>query len=462
MKKITLLLFILAISLSFQAFSQEKPNIIYILADDLGYGDVGFNGQHKIKTPNMDRLAAEGVVFSNHYSGSPVCGPSRSCLLTGMDTGHTRVRGNPGWTSSGEKVVLKKEDVTVAEELKRAGYTTGIFGKWGMDEAGTSAQANAQGFDEFFGYRRHGAAHHYYPKELWHNTEKFPFPENITEETKGKYSHDVIVEKAFGFVQRQVATKTPFFLYLAPTIPHYELTVPEDSKEQYIDLGWEKRPMKKGHYYNDAEGNTTYAGMISRLDRDIGRLLAQLIELGIDENTLIIFTSDNGHEYDNGFFDSNGEFRGRKRDTYEGGIHIPFAARWPQHIPAGTKSDHISAFWDFLPTACDLAGIEPSSKEINGISYKNALLGDVQEAHKFLYWEFNEGKGPRQAIRAEDWKLVRYWQQADELYNLDSDIGESINLAKQFPEKLKELQQLLLTARTDDPNYKLIKLTRSK
>ncbi len=462
MKKIAFALIAFLIGFQSKLAAQEKPNIIYILADDLGYGDVGFNGQDKIKTPNIDKLASEGVVLSNHYSGSPVCGPSRSCLLTGMDTGHTRVRGNPAWSSSGQKVVLKKEDVTVAEELKRAGYTTAIFGKWGMDEAGTSAQANGQGFDEFFGYRRHGAAHHYYPKELWHNTKKFPFPDNITEQTKGKYSHDVIVEKALGFVEKQASSKAPFFLYLAPTIPHYELTVPEESKEQYLDLGWEKRPMKKGHYYNDEEGNTTYAGMISRLDRDIGRLLAQLIDLGIDENTLVIFTSDNGHEYDRGFFDSNGAFRGRKRDTYEGGIHVPFAARWPQHIPAGTKSNHISAFWDFLPTACDLAGLEPSSKEINGISYKNALLGDVQKQHEFLYWEFNEGKGPRQAIRKEDWKLVRYWQQADELYNLDSDIGESINLAKQFPEKLIELQLLLLEARTDDPNYKLIKLTRMK
>jgi arylsulfatase A-like enzyme len=462
MKKSTLILFTFLLIFSSGLYAQEKPNIIFILADDLGYGDVGFNGQEKIKTPNIDRLAKEGVVFSNHYSGSPVCGPSRSCLLTGMDTGHTRVRGNPGWASSDEKVVLKKEDITVAEELKRVGYNTGIFGKWGMDEAGTSAQANAQGFDEFFGYRRHGAAHHYYPKELWHNTEVYPFPDNLTEETKGKYSHDVIMEKALSFVRKQALSKAPFYLYLAPTIPHYELTVPEDSKEQYLGLGWEKRPMTKGHYYNDPEGNTTYAGMISRLDRDIGRLLSQLQELGIDEHTLVIFTSDNGHEYDRGFFNSNWKFKGRKRDTYEGGIHVPFAARWQQHIPEGTHSDHISAFWDFLPTACDLAGIEPTSKEINGISYKNALLGDVQQAHDYLYWEFNEGKGPRQAIRKADWKLVRYWQQADELYNLDSDIGENKNLAELFPEKLKELQDLMRTARTDDPNYKLIKLTQKK
>lgn len=460
MKKAYIFLIALLAGFGQISLAQEKPNIIYILADDLGYGDVGFNGQEKIKTPNIDRLAAEGVIFTNHYSGSPVCGPSRSCLLTGKDTGHTRVRGNPGWASSNEIVVLKDEDITVAEELKRAGYKTGIFGKWGMDEAGTSAQANAQGFDEFFGYRRHGAAHHYYPKELWHNTIQFPFPGNITEETKGKYSHDVIIERALGFVQKNASSRTPFFLYLAPTIPHYELTVPEDSKEQYLDLGWEKRPMKKGHYYNDAEGNTTYAGMISRLDRDIGRLLSQLEQLRIDENTIIIFTSDNGHEYDQGFFNSNWKFRGKKRDTYEGGIHVPFAARWPGKIPVGTRSEHNSAFWDFLPTACDLAGISPSDSNINGISYKNALLGSVQKPHDYLYWEFNEGKGPRQAIRKGDWKLIRYWQQSDELYNLNNDIGESTNLSNSFPEKLKELQELLQKARTDDPNYDLVKLIK--
>ncbi|SOE20775.1 Arylsulfatase A [Spirosomataceae bacterium TFI 002] len=460
MKKLLSFSILVLLTFSVQSFGQQKPNIIYILADDLGYGDVGFNGQDKIKTPNIDRLAAEGVIFTNHYSGSPVCGPSRSCLLTGMDTGHTTMRGNPGWASSGEMVVLKAEDITVAEELKRAAYSTGIFGKWGMDEAGTSAQANAQGFDEFFGYRRHGAAHHYYPKELWHNNSVFPFPDNITEETKGKYSHDVIIEKAFNFVDDQAKSKTPFFLYLAPTIPHYELTVPEDSKSQYLELGWEKRPMKKGHYYNDEEGNTTYAGMISRLDRDIGRLLDQLKALAIDKNTIVIFTSDNGHEYDRGFFNSNWKFKGRKRDTYEGGIHVPFAARWPEMIPAGTVSNHISAFWDFLPTVCDLVGIQPSSTEINGISYKNALLGEVQQAHQYLYWEFNEANGPRQALRKGDWKLIRYWQKEDELYNLNNDIGESTNLAHEFPEKLKELQTLLVKARTNDPNYDLVKLKR--
>jgi arylsulfatase A-like enzyme len=442
--------------------TNAPPNIIFIMADDLGYGDVGFNGQTKIKTPALDQMAQDGVVFTNHYSGSPVCGPSRSCLLTGTNTGHTRVRGNPRWTTSGADVVLLKEDITVAEELKRAGYNTAIMGKWGMDEAGTSAQANAQGFDYFFGYRRHGAAHHYYPKSLWRNKEEVKLPNNIPEETSGEYSHDLIVNETLTYLDKQATQTNPFFLYVAFTTPHYELTVPEESKAPYLNLGWEERPMEKGHYYNDSEGNTTYAGMVSRMDRDIGKLRAKLQELNLDKNTLVIFTSDNGHEYDRGFFNSNGEFRGRKRDVYDGGVHVPFVAVWPQRIKPGTISQHISGFWDFLPTACEVAGIQPTKNDLNGISYQNALTGKLQKEHPYIYWEFNEGAGPRQAIRQGDWKFVRQYQQADELYNLKNDVGEVRDLAKSNPQKLKEMQDLILTARTNDPNYELKKIVRNK
>lgn len=435
------------------------PNIIYILADDLGYGDVGFTGQTKIKTPNIDAIAREGVTMTQHYAGAPVCGPSRSCLLTGKNTGHTRVRGNPGWSSSGKPVVLQPEDVTVAEELKRAGYRTGVFGKWGMDESGTTGQANAQGFDEFFGYKGHGEAHHYYPKHLWHNREKVEYPNNVPEETKGTYSHDEMARNALDFIRTSVAEKKPFFAYMAFTLPHYELTVPEDSKKQYENLGWEKRPMKKGHYYNDEEGNVAYAGMVSRLDGDVGRINKLLKELGIDGNTLVIFTSDNGPEYDNGFFNSNGPFRGKKRDVYEGGIHEPFAAKWPGKIPAGTKSNHLSAFWDFLPTACEVAGIKPTATDLDGISYLNALMGKKQKEHDYLYWEFNEGSdGPKQAIRQGDWKLVKFFEKPAELYNIAKDTGEETNLSAQNPQKVSELEALMKTARTEDPNYELIKL----
>lgn len=442
----------------------DPPNIIYILADDLGYGDVGFTGQTKIKTPNIDAIAREGVIMTQHYSGAPVCGPSRSCLLTGKHTGHTRVRGNPGWSSSGKPVVLQPEDVTVAEELKRAGYRTGVFGKWGMDEPvrrsdGNTGQANAQGFDEFFGYKGHGEAHHYYPKHLWRNREKVEYPGNVPEETKGQYSHDLVANEALNFIKTAIEQKKPFFAYVAFTTPHYELTVPADSKKQYEKLGWEKRPMKKAHYYNDEEGNVAYAGMVSRMDGDIGRINKLLKDMGVDKNTLVIFTSDNGPEYDNGFFNSNGPFRGKKRDVYEGGIHEPFAAKWPGTIPAGIKSNHPSAFWDFLPTACAVAGIKPSASDLDGISYLNALTGKKQQAHDYLYWEFNEGpNGPKQAIRQGDWKLVKFFEKPSELYNLAKDPGEKTDVAAQNSAKLTELEQLLATARSNDPNYELVKL----
>ncbi|AWW00142.1 arylsulfatase [Arcticibacterium luteifluviistationis] len=442
--------------------SSKKPNIVFIMADDLGYGDVGFNGQTKIKTPALDQMAKEGVVLTNHYSGSPVCGPSRSCLLTGTHTGHTTVRGNPNWTTSGADVVLKEDDITVAEELKRAGYHTAILGKWGMDEYGVSGQANAQGFDYFYGYRRHGEAHHYYPKHLWRNTEKVPLEGNIPEETFGQYSHDLVANEALNYLDERAKSTEPFFMYVAFTTPHYELTVPEDSKTPYENLGWEKRPMKKGHYYNDEEGNIAYAGMVSRMDRDIGRIREKLKEHGMAENTLVIFTSDNGHEYDRGFFDSNGAFKGRKRDVYEGGIHVPFTAVWPNKIPEGSTSNHQSGFWDFLNTACEVAGIAPTKKDLDGISYLNALKGEKQKVHEYLYWEFNEGAGPRQALRKGDWKLVRQYKKDDELYNLSNDIGEDTDLSKINAKKLKELQALILTARTDDPNYELVKIVKKK
>ncbi len=469
LKKISVLLCVSMLvglpSVMAQKKQNKKPNIIFILADDLGYGDVGFNGQKKIKTPNLDQMAQEGMVLRQHYAGAPVCGPSRTCLLTGQHTGHTTVRGNPGWSSSGKIVVLKPEDVTVAEELKRANYQTALIGKWGMDEAGTSAQANAQGFDYFFGYRQHGEAHHYYPEYLWRNTEKVPLPNNVTAEKKGQYSHDLMAKEALAYIKKAAKEKNPFFLYLSFTTPHYELTVPEDSKTPYLNQNWEKRPMQAGHYYHDPEGNTTYAGMVSRMDSDIGRVRDLLKKMGIADNTLVIFSSDNGHEYDKGFFDSNGPFRGRKRDVYEGGFRVPFVAVWPGKIAPHTTSEHISAFWDFLPTACEVAKIQPNSTTLDGISYLPVLLGktEQQKEHDYLYWEFNEGtNGPKQALRQGDWKLVKFFEKPSELYNLSKDIEETQNLAADYPEQVQKLEALLAQARTETPDYKLEKLTPSK
>jgi arylsulfatase A-like enzyme len=272
----------------------------------------------------------------------------------------------------------------------------------------------------------------------------------------GQYTHDLFTRESLNFIREH--KDTTFFLYMAYTVPHYELTVPEDSKAPYIGQGWPERPMKAGHYHHDPEGNTTYAGMVSRLDRDVGQVMALLKELGLDENTLVIFTSDNGPVYDNGFFNSNGPFRGMKRDLYEGGIRVPFAARWPGTIPAGSQSDHVSAFWDFLPTACAVAGIEPKAKT-DGISYLPTLLGkpEEQQAHAHLYWEFNENQGPLQAVRMGDWKGISLYEKPFEVYNLAADPGETTNLASQHPEMVQQLKSLIAQSRTEHPEFPLTK-----
>ena len=438
-----------------------KPNIIFILADDLGYGDVGFNGQDKIKTPNIDKLAANGMIFTNHYTGSSVCGPSRAVLMTGKHTGHSTVRGNPRWTASGTPVDLEAQDVTVAEELKRAGYTTGIIGKWGLAENLTDGVPNKQGFDYFYGFNQHAPAHHYYPESIFENEKRITLDGNNPQTKEGQHIHYLITEKATEFIDKN--HKAPFFLYLSYTIPHFELTILEKEKEQYKNLGWPKRKMTPGHYRHDEDGHITYAAMVSTMDRDIGNLMTQLKELGIADNTLVVFTSDNGHEYDdlkNEFFNSNGDFKGHKRDLYEGGIHTPFVAYWPNTIKAGSSTNHISAFWDFLPTACELAGIEPTDT-IDGVSYALTLLGNehLQQKHNYLYWEFNERQGPIQAVRKDNWKAVKFDQKAIELFDLNKDISEQNNIAEQHPEKAKELLYLINTSRTEHSEFPLVKKT---
>ncbi len=439
--------------------NHTQPNIIFIMADDLGYGDLACYGQTKIKTPNLDRMAAEGIRFTDHYSGSTVCMPSRASLLTGYDQGHASVRGNPVWTQSGKPVNLLPNELTVANELKSAGYRTAVIGKWGLAEGNTIGNMPSEhGFDYFLGYKRHGHAHHYYWDTLYQNNEVYLLEGNDFKTKKGKYTHDVFVNEALNFIAKE--KEKPFFLYLALTIPHLELTVPQESKEPYLSLGWPERKMNtKGHYKNDAEGNTTFAGMISRMDRDIGVLFEKLKEFGIDENTIVFFTSDNGPEYEkkDRFFNSNGDLRGGKRDLYEGGIRIPFIARYPGKIKAGSVSNHISAFWDFLPTACDLAGITPSHKDINGISFYPELIGnkDEQQEHDYLYWEFNERQGPIQAIRQGDWKLVYKLEGKPELYNLSKDLSETNNLALQETEKLNVMLEILKRVRTEHSEFPL-------
>lgn len=436
--------------------TNQQPNIIFILADDLGYGDLGSYGQTQIQTPNLDQMAAEGMRFTNHYAGSTVCAPSRCVLMTGKHTGNCRIRGNA-------VMPLQPDDVTVAEVLQEAGYTTGLIGKWGLGESGSTGIPNKQGFDYFYGYLNQIRAHNFYPDYLWRNEEQVPLANEveIVQETYAKgigsyatkkvdYSHDLFTEEALSFVTTHQAD--PFFLYLAYTIPHanneshlnneHGMEVPDYGI--YADMDWPD--VEKG-----------MAAMVSRLDTDVGRLLEHLRALGLSENTLVIFTSDNGPHregwHDANFFDSNGPLRGIKRALYEGGIRVPMLAWWPSRIAPNQTSDHPSAFWDFLPTAADIAGIA-SPSDSDGTSYLPTLLGNEQEPPPYLYWEFYEG-GSAQAVRAGPWKAVRkpMFTGSIELYNLSTDLGESTDVALQYPSVVDSLRQFLEQAHTPSPDW---------
>jgi arylsulfatase A-like enzyme len=395
-----------------------KPNVILILADDLGYGDLGAYGQRHIRTPNLDRMAREGVRFTNAYTPSPVCAPARASLMTGLHQGHARVRGNMG--RGNRRVPLLPEDVTVAEVLKSAGYRTGLVGKWGLGEPGTTGTPGRQGFDYFFGYLNQNHAHDYYPEYLWRNDERITLP-------KGTYSHDLFTREAFDFIRRE--RNAPFFLYLAYTLPHAnnELTrrtgngmeVPTDAP--YSGEPWS--PQQRN-----------YAAMVTRLDSDVGRLFALLKELGLDGETLVLFSSDNGPQtmeeggYDQSLFDSNGPFRGLKRELYEGGVRVPLIARWPGRTPAGLSTDYAVTLCDILPTAAALARA-PVPVRVDGASIVPTLLGLRQKPHTFLYWEFHEG-GFAQAARIGRWKVIsRGPGGRTELYDLQADPAETRDLS---------------------------------
>jgi arylsulfatase A-like enzyme len=423
----------------------EKPNIIFIMADDLGYGDLGCYGQKHIRTPNIDKLALEGMRFTDCYTGSTVCAPSRSVLMTGQHTGHTRVRGNGGKvggvivTDNGSperRVPLEAEDVTVAEVLKQAGYATGITGKWGLAEPNTDGLPTRQGFNEWFGYLNQRRAHTYYPPYLWRNEEKMMLEVNA-DDRRGQYSHDIFTEFALDFVRRHNAG--PFFLYLPYTIPHAKYEIP--STEPYTDKSWPA----------DAK---VHAAMITRMDGDVGRIMNLLKELAIDERTLVFFCSDNGaaKRWD-GIFDSSGVLRGHKTDLYEGGIRTPMIARWPGKIPAGKTSDAPWYFADVMPTFADIAGMT-SPANIDGISVLPALLGAKQKTNdRFLYWEFFES-GFQQAVRWQNYKAIRLAPGKPlELYDLSRDIAEKNDIAEEHPDVIARIETYLKTARTDSPNW---------
>jgi arylsulfatase A-like enzyme len=434
----------------------EQPNIIFVLVDDLGYGDLGCYGQETIRTPSIDRMAAEGMRFTDCYAGSTVCAPSRCCLMTGLHTGHARIRGNA-------RVPLLPQDVTVAELLAEAGYKTGIIGKWGLGEPETTGIPNRQGFDYWFGYLNQRHAHNYYPEYLWKNQSRFPLPNAVNHVIGGRdrtpggvatkrevYSHDLFTEQAMDFLDRNA--EETFFLYLAYTIPHANNEAGREGMEvpdygPYADEDWPDP--QKGH-----------AAMITRMDGDVGRLFAKLEKLGIDDETIVFFSSDNGPHKEGGadpeFFNSSGPLQGYKRSLHDGGIRVPGIARWPGRVKAGSTSDLPWAFWDFLPTACELAGCE-APQGLDGISIVPELLGKPgQQRHEFMYWEFHEGRGSRQAVRMGPWKAVRKRLGAPlELYDLRVDIDESDDLAADHPEIVAKIENYLKTARTPSQHWPL-------
>ncbi|GAA3638653.1 arylsulfatase [Flavivirga jejuensis] len=441
---------------------EKQPNIIYILADDLGYGDLGCYGQEKFQTPNIDKLASQGMLFSQHYSGSTVCAPSRSALLTGMHTGHTVVRGNKEIEPEGQ-YPIPDDTYTLAEVMKKAGYKTGAFGKWGLGFPGSEGDPISQGFDVFYGYNCQRLGHHYYPNHLWSNRDSIVLKENLGL-SKKMYAPDLIHERTIEFIEQNKSK--PFFLYVASIIPHAELAAPEAFIKKYrnkflpekvfngVDSGPEYR---KGSYGSQSESHAAFVAMIDLLDQQVGEIMDKVEELGIADNTIIIFTSDNGPHKEGGadpeYFNSNGAFKGTKRDLYEGGIRVPMIAKWPGKIEQGSKTDHISAFWDVFPTFANITGVEVP-KDIDGISFLPELLGNKKEQkkHAYLYWEFHE-KGGRQAIRMKNWKAVKYNvlktpNEPLELYNLTYDLGEENNVATQFPEIVKQMEALFLEART--------------
>ena len=402
----------------------QTPNIIFIMADDLGYGDLGSYGQQFIKTPNLDRLAREGMRFTQVYTGSPVCAPSRSVLMTGKHTGHTTVRGNfgvggvRGLGGREGRVPLNAEDTTIAEVLKEKEYRTGMTGKWGLGEPETTGEPLKQGFDEWFGYLNQRRAHSYYPVYLWKQDQQFPL-ENNANGARKTYSHDLFADFALEFIERNQASS--FFLYVPFTIPHDAFEVPElGSYETEVDWTEEER---------------TYAAMVSRMDRDIGRILDLLERLGLAENTIVFFCSDNGavRRWE-GRFDSSGILRGHKRDLYEGGIRTPMIVRYPGVITAEEVNHTPWYFADVLPTLAEIAQA-PVPGDIDGVSVWPTLKGEQQDLDdRIMYWEFHE-RGFQQAIRWKNWKGIKVSEDASwELYNLEDDIGEVNNVASLNPE----------------------------
>ncbi|MBI1389030.1 MAG: sulfatase-like hydrolase/transferase [bacterium] len=432
---------------------RRPPNVVLIVADDLGYGELGCYGQTKIRTPRLDRLAAEGMRFTRFYCGQAVCAPSRCVLMTGKHTGHAAIRDNKEVQPEGQQP-LPDSEFTIAEMLKARGYATAAIGKWGLGPPGSSGDPNRQGFDEFFGYNCQRHAHNYYPRYLYYNDERMPLPGNDRGLTGKLYAPDLMLDEALGFIRDN--KDRPFFLYYPTTVPHLALQVPGDSLNEYKGE-WPDRPYEgKSGYLPHPSPRAAYAAMITRMDRDIGRILDELSAQGLDDDTLVIFSSDNGPTYlegpDTDFFDSNGPLRGKKGSLYEGGIRVPTIARWKGRVQPGAVSDWAGAFWDVMPTLADLCGGE-APEGIDGVSFAPALLGEgAQPEHDYLYWEFS-AYGGQQALCAGEWKAIRQnltrkeGDRSIQLYNLRDDVGEEHDVAGDHPEIVQRLHEMMQKAR---------------
>jgi arylsulfatase A len=450
-----------------KAATPRPPNIIFILADDLGYGDLGCYGQKRFATPNIDRLAAEGLRFTQHYSGNTVCAPSRSALLTGQHTGHTPVRGNLEVRPEGQHP-LPAATLTLPKVLKAAGYVSGVFGKWGLGFPGSEGEPLRQGFDRFYGFNCQRLGHHYYPEHLWDDTRKVILEKNAGS-GKGDYAPELIHRRTLDFIAQNRAR--PFFCFVTSIIPHAELVAPESYLARHrgkygpetpyagVDRGPEYR---RGPYASQAEPRAAFAAMVNVLDDQVGEIVAQVRALGLEQDTLILFSSDNGPHREGGhdpdYFNSSGGLRGTKRDLYEGGIRVPLIAWWPGMIRAGATTTHLSAFWDMLPTFAELAR-QPVPPGLDGVSLTPTLTGRGGQAeHEFLYWEFHEGGG-RLALRQGDWKIVRYdvLKNPDgpvQLYHIPRDPKETSDLAAQEPQRAQAMAKLMRGARTDSPVFR--------
>lgn len=421
----------------------RRPNIVFVIADDLGYGDLSCYGQDRLSTPNIDRLAKEGMRFTQAYSGATVCAPSRCSLMTGLHGGHARIRGNRN-----PEIPLEASDLTIAEALKTAGYRTGLFGKWGLGYTGTSGIPNKKGFDEFFGYHTQLQAHTYYPHQLYDNSRDFTIAANWGTKSR-QYAPDLIAERALRFLDGD--RDRPFFLYMPSTIPHANNELGRDTGDGMEIPDWGEFAGKD--WPNPEKG---FAAMMARLDRDVGRVLDKLHETGADQNTVVIFTSDNGPHQEGGhnanFFNSSGPLRGIKRDLYEGGIRVPFLIRWPGVVAPGSTCEQPIAFWDMLPTLAEIGG-GTVPRGLDGVSITPAVRGQTLRPDRVLYWEFHEG-GFNRAIRFSDWKAIQFGKDGPiELYNLKTDLAETTNVAASHSDVIAAARRHFAAVRVESPLF---------